>query len=388
MGLRFLYITLILSLFAFDSLKADYNFEEDKKRQIFYLKNDIFEIQELVDRNNSILEEFRAELKSYNDTISILSDLIGLVQNNINQENDDLLLEEIRINSDNSKLNKLKESFKQKLIWMYKHGSSYDMEILFTAGSINEFYVRLEYLNKISQLRKNDFKRIQSNQFVIEEKKKILSLKSRQRLSYIEAKKVDQRTLYEKKVIVEDRIGRVTAENENYSRQLERKKKELTALQNRIAFMKDNFVYKIDQRVDYTGIPVSSLKGKLILPVNSVNIIEDFGTSVNPATLTITYNNGVDVSIARNSDVKCIADGIVEDVRYFPALGNILIVNHGEEYRTVYAVLSEVNVQKGAQVNAGDIIAKTGDNQNGQSFHFELWSGTKPIDPKEWFKRG
>lgn len=388
MGLRLFYISLTLSLFTFGNIKADYNFEEDKRKQIFYLKNDVFEIQELVDRNNGLLEEFKTELKSYNDTIGILSDLIGIAQTNVNEENIDLLLEEIQINNDNSKLNKLKESFKQKLIWMYKHGSNYDTEILFTARSINEFYVRLAYLNKISQLRKNDFKRIQSNQFVIEEKKTILNLKSRQRLSYIAAKKEDQRSLYEKKVIVEDRINRVLAENENYNRQLDRKKKELAALQSRIDFMKDNLVYKIDQYVDYTGMPISSLKGKLILPVNSVNIIEDFGTSVNPGTLTITYNNGVDVSIARNSEVKCIAEGIVEDIRYFPALGNIVIVNHGEGYRSVYAILREVNVQKGSQVTAGSIIAKTGDNQNGQSFHFELWAGNKPVDPKEWFKRG
>ena len=83
-----------------------------------------------------------------------------------------------------------------------------------------------------------------------------------------------------------------------------------------------------------------------------------------------------------------MADGFVEEIRYIPFYGNTIIINHNNSYRTVYSVLKDINVIVKENIPAGKVIATTGENLNGQSFHFELWNDYTPLDPKPWFKRG
>ena len=129
------------------------------------------------------------------------------------------------------------------------------------------------------------------------------------------------------------------------------------------------------------------MKGRLILPVQSVDIIEDFGTQMNQNTLAVSYNNGIDVSIAKGSEVVSVADGVVESVSYIPSIGDVIIINHGNEYRTVYGLIDNIAVSVGDEVTAGKVIAFTSDNLDGQSFHFELWKDKEPQNPKFWFSR-
>ncbi|MFA5405034.1 MAG: M23 family metallopeptidase, partial [Ignavibacteria bacterium] len=114
----------------------------------------------------------------------------------------------------------------------------------------------------------------------------------------------------------------------------------------------------------------------------------DFGKSINPETKTVTYNNGVDVSISLGSEVKSVADGKVEVISFLPYFGNIIIIQHDDNFRSVYAIVKDINIQINSQVRAGDVIAKTSENNNGQCFHFELWKNNSPLDPKQWIRRG
>jgi len=236
-------------------------------------------------------------------------------------------------------------------------------------------------------MRKKDFDRIRNNQYLLEEKKKIYNLEAREKLDYITKKREDQRTLLEQKILNENTLKSLNYENENLNRQIEHKRKMINEIENYLSILKSDFIYEIDQKIDYAGKPFESLKQKLIIPVQSVNILSDFGESINPETRTITYNNGIDVSIAKGSDVKCVATGVVEDIQFIPTLGNVIIIKHDSIYKTIYATVEDITVTKNSSVNTGMIIAKTSENINGQSFHFELWINNYPTDPKFWFRR-
>jgi len=124
------------------------------------------------------------------------------------------------------------------------------------------------------------------------------------------------------------------------------------------------------------------------LPVNSTDIINDFGKSINPLTGTIVFNEGIDVSISENSEVRCVADGIVENIFDIPLYRKIIIIRHNNDYRTVYGIVKNTRVNIGSNVNAGDIIAYTSQNLDGQMFHFEIRKKLIPEDPKYWVSRG
>ena len=383
-------ISLILLLLTFSInflAKADYDLKKDKALQIYNFKKDIEMLEDVILKNDFLIDKYKNELKEFDNQISMITELLQNVEVNQLDSKEKLLLEEAGLIKRNNKLKNLKSKFKQKIIWLYKHGAGYNLEVIFSSETLNQFYVRLEYLNKVSHMRKKDFDRIRNNQFLLEEKKKIYNLEAREKLDYITKKREDQRTLLEQKILKESILKSLNYENENLNRQIEHKSKMINEIENYLSILKNDFIYEIDQKIDYAGKPFESLKQIFIIPVQSVNIISDFGESINPETRTITYNNGIDVSIAKGSDVKCIANGIVEDIQYIPTLGNIIIIKHDSIYKTIYATIEDITVTKNSSVNAGMIIAKTSENLNGQSFHFELWINNNPTDPKFWFRR-
>lgn len=390
MGLRLckiLAIAFLIAAYIPDVLNADYDLRKDKRNQISNYKNDVAQLEREIRENELQISRYKAEIEEFTSELKLLSKLIGEVEEHGVSESDSLFLNELEINRIKEKLDPLRENFKKKVIWLYKYGSDYETEILFTSKSLDNLYARMIYLNKISGIRKTEFDRIKESRFLMEEKKKLLSLQSRQRLGYISTKKEDQRTLYEKKILTENIVANLEDHNLNLKRQIDRLNENIKKIETRLANLGTEFIYEIKRNPEYTDTSFVQLKGKLILPVQSVDIVEDFGTYVNPNTLAVSYNNGIDVSIAKGSEVAVVADGIVETVTYIPSVGNVLIINHGNEYRTVYGLVDGMTVQAGEEVNAGDIIAFTSENIDGQAFHFELWNGKQPENPKFWFRR-
>jgi murein DD-endopeptidase MepM/ murein hydrolase activator NlpD len=263
---------------------------------------------------------------------------------------------------------------------------NYGLEVLFTSSTFNDFYIRLEYLQKISQMRKKDFEKIKNFEYVIEEKKRVLNLSKKEKLIYISEKKEDQRTLTEKKIIIEKKLSDLKTENETLTRQINIKRNFIDKIENEIISQKSNLILKLNQEIDYKSDDFSTLENKLIYPVNSKYLLIDFDRYFNPSTWTFEYNNGIDLSIARNSNVKCVADGIIENITFIPGYGNVLIVKHSDEYRTIYGVIKDIDVKLQQVVRAGENIAKTSDNLNGQCFHFEIWKNKTPLDPKKWIR--
>jgi septal ring factor EnvC (AmiA/AmiB activator) len=390
MGLRLykiLPVIFLATLLLPVTLSADYDLRKDKRKQISNYRSDLLQIEKEIIENDLQISRYKTEIDEFASQLKLLTKFIGEVESNGIDNSDSLFINEMEINRIKEKLDPLRENFKKKVIWLYKYGSDYETELLFSSKSLDNLYARMIYLNKISGIRKTEFEKIKENRFLIEEKKKLLSLQSRQRLSYISSKKEDQRTLYEKKILTENLVSNLEDHNVNLKRQMERINENIKKIETRLANLSSEFIYKIKREPDYKDTSFAQLKGNLILPVQSVDIIEDFGTYVNPNTLGVSYNNGIDVSIAKGSEVTAVADGIVESISYIPSIGNVVVINHGNEFRTVYALIDGLTVIRGDVVGAGNIIAFTSENIDGQAFHFEIWKDKQPENPKFWFRR-
>ncbi|MBL0385460.1 M23 family metallopeptidase [Tumebacillus sp. ITR2] len=98
-------------------------------------------------------------------------------------------------------------------------------------------------------------------------------------------------------------------------------------------------------------------------------------------------NQGVNLGLQNDAPFTVIAaaKGTVLSVTEDPLMGQTIEIQHDGGYTTYYASLSNVDVQKGAQVLAGQPIAKTGNNRlekdEKNHLHFELRKDGKPVDP-------
>ncbi len=382
---RFLIILAVL-IFVSGKLFADFNWLEDKKKQVYNYKRDIEKYENLIQQRNKIIADLGFRIKDINEKIKVISQLISNMS--YGSSNDDLLKQEADFIYRKERIERLKEEFKKRIIWLYKHGSDYQAQIIFTSESPSVLYARLEYLNKLTQSRKSDFDKIKYEELSLFEKKKIKSLNRDEFKKYFVQKREDKDLLLKEKISAEDSLTIAKEDSENFSKQIEKIKSKIADLEFSISQVKKPFVYKINNAADYDSRNIDNLKGRLIIPVNSIDIIKDFGRTTNPGTGTISLNNGIDVSVAENTEVLSVADGVVENIVSIPFYKSVIIVRHGNDYRTVYAILSKTMVQKGESVKTGMVIGYTGSTLENQSFHFEIWKNDSPLDPKQWIRRG
>ena len=132
----------------------------------------------------------------------------------------------------------------------------------------------------------------------------------------------------------------------------------------------------------YKTVPI----GKITWPVKSRKIQSPFGENTNPITRTVTDNPGIDISIKNGSVVKAAAKGKVSLVHWLAGYGTLVILNHGNGVRTVYANLSSVWVKKNDKVAKGKGIGKSGKTADGEFLHFELWQGSTRLNPAYYLR--
>ena len=130
------------------------------------------------------------------------------------------------------------------------------------------------------------------------------------------------------------------------------------------------------------GGPFSSLKGKLRLPVRG-ELIGRFGGQRRSG---VASTKGVFISAAEGQPVQAVALGQVVYADWMRGYGNLLIVDHGEAYLSIYANNEALLKQVGELVAAGEAIATVGASGGNEEtgLYFELRHLGIAFDPLRW----
>ena len=129
----------------------------------------------------------------------------------------------------------------------------------------------------------------------------------------------------------------------------------------------------------------AALKGKLRLPIRG-ELASRFGTSREDGGTTW---KGLFIKAPQGEEVKAVAPGQVVFADWMRGFGNLLIVDHGGEYLSIYGNNETLFKQAGEAVGSGDAIARVG-NSGGNpetGLYFELRFRGAPFDPQTWVKR-
>lgn len=103
-----------------------------------------------------------------------------------------------------------------------------------------------------------------------------------------------------------------------------------------------------------------------------------------------THAEGIDVEVPVGTSVRAAGGGTVVEVRNDATLGRLVRLRHRDGYETVYAVTSEVLVEKDDRVPAGAVIALSGSGENMPlpHLHFEIRRDGVAVDPLSLVKPG
>lgn len=130
------------------------------------------------------------------------------------------------------------------------------------------------------------------------------------------------------------------------------------------------------------GGPFDTLRGKLRLPVRG-ELTGRFGAQRGNAGINL---KGVFIRAPEGRQVRAIAAGQVVFADWMRGFGNLLIIDHGEAYLSVYANNETLLKQVGDIVAAGEPIATVGATGGSEEsgLYFELRHLGKPFDPLTW----
>ena len=120
-----------------------------------------------------------------------------------------------------------------------------------------------------------------------------------------------------------------------------------------------------------------------ILPSRG-SITSYFGMRRNPfGGRGYEFHEGVDISASHGSEIIASGDGVVEYSGWKSGYGNVVFINHGYGYVTVYAHNSKLLVKEGHKVKKGQAISLMGSTgrSTGTHVHFEIRINSVPINP-------
>jgi septal ring factor EnvC (AmiA/AmiB activator) len=132
------------------------------------------------------------------------------------------------------------------------------------------------------------------------------------------------------------------------------------------------------------GNPFSALKGRLSLPVRG-ELANRFGS---PRADGGIIWKGLFIRSINGEEVKAIAGGRVVFADWLRGFGNLMIVDHGSSYMSLYGNNETNHKRAGDAVRGGDTIATVG-NSGGNpesGLYFELRHQGKPFDPLNWVR--
>jgi septal ring factor EnvC (AmiA/AmiB activator) len=328
----------------------------------------------------------------------------------------------------------LKEQYKRLLIYAYKHRNKYGkMMYIFSSSNYFEAVKRNNYLRRVSDIQRKQFKLIkQSQRFIkteitsiktekekkeellvlkIEEKNKMLSDKEKKQQALNKLKKDETKLLADLKTTerqktelkrrIKQAIEKEIAEAEAKARK-EQQRKEAKAApsgNNATTSSTANASAKpAEKKLVITETKESvalsknfeSNRGRLPWPVLKGSIVEGYGKNPHPTIPNVyTNNNGIDIGAPRNAQVRSVFQGEVTSVLNIPGAGKVIIIKHGN-YRTVYSNLQEVYVSVGANVGTKQAIGSLLTESEGglSTAHFEIHqviNGTvQRINPTLW----
>ncbi|MDO9366391.1 MAG: peptidoglycan DD-metalloendopeptidase family protein [Methylotenera sp.] len=133
---------------------------------------------------------------------------------------------------------------------------------------------------------------------------------------------------------------------------------------------------------EFAGANFAALKGKLRLPVRG-DVTNHFGASREDSGVSW---KGLFIKANEGAEVKSVASGRVVFADWLRGFGNLVIVDHGDGYMSLYGNNQAILKQAGERVRGGDAIASVGNSGGNEAngVYYELRLQSRPFDPLSW----
>jgi hypothetical protein len=127
-----------------------------------------------------------------------------------------------------------------------------------------------------------------------------------------------------------------------------------------------------------------------IMPVSNKDLkrtASGWGMRMHPIYRIPRFHYGMDFTAPTGTDVVATGNGIVKEVDRNAGYGNIIVIDHGYGYETLYGHLSRTNVKVGQTINRGDLIGFVGSTgaSTAPHLHYEVMKNGQKVNPQNYY---
>lgn len=296
-----------------------------------------------------------------------------------------------------STLQDQQERLGDQLYQQYLHGREGHLQILLQQQDPNVIARDLQYFSYVSRARAELIASIRDN---IDKVAKLNTEAEAELQRLAELKEAQEKERQELSAQKQERrklLSKLSAQIKSQRGEIDKLKRDEKRLSNLVKKLSRVVVRKPQPRKSEPGQPIgrnealpsssisgnfAALKGKLNLPVRG-DIVNRFGDERKDTGVSW---KGIFIRSAEGNEVKAVAPGMVVFADWLRGFGNLLIVDHGNDYMTLYANNQALLRKVGEEVKGGDTIASVGNSGGNEDagLYFELRHQSKPLDPLGW----
>lgn len=391
MAVRIL-VTLVL-LFSLDSLSY-----ADVRDDLRGINREIKEKRKLLNRSVTVETKVSSELEVIDKSLKEKQAQLKVLQNDLLKAQKGISSFQREIDSVQKDVDAKKELIQHRIRALYKSGDIGTVRMLFTAESFPQMAENMRYTQSVLAHDRKLVEEYQTRLAELSRMKKLLEADS-YRLNHLKQGVADKsKEIAEEKNRKTVYLDKVREEKKGYQSSLRELQANARRLQSMIEKLeaqgrkrystKSGAKSKTDPGSGLVVLPdqgFGAQKGRLKLPAKG-NITSTFGRHKHPEFNSFTINNGLTIAASAGDPIHAVFDGSVIFADYFKGYGNMMIIDHGGGYFSLYAHASRFSKKVGSQVSRNESVGTVGDldSASGPKLYFEIRYQGKPVNPSFW----
>lgn len=386
-------------------LQAQDTAKQESRRDA--LRKEIAQLEQQLKENASKSNNAMTELKLVRKQVATRRELVAESEREIRALSDTIAARQAAAERLRERLATM-ESYYRKLIRnAYKNRDARVWySLLLSSKNFGQATRRYVYLRDLSGTMNSQARRLQAMRRALEDDLARLTMLKEEAEAVHKAREQDLQSLRQEELRSDRLVADLQKDKNRYQKELNTKRKQVEALNREIERIiaqaveearkkeaaskqqgnRQTTTKSTQQDIKLSG-EFAANKGKLPWPADGP-VVETFGKHNHPVytTLVMPANNGVNIGLSPDAEVKAVYDGEVKRIIVMPGYGRCILVQHGD-YFTFYCKLGHVDVKNGDKVKTGQTLGRI-DTIDGQTeLHFEVWKEKEPENPELWLRK-
>jgi len=273
----------------------------------------------------------------------------------------------------------------RRFVSMYKKGRQSNWKTILSLSTMNQVMVWMKYQKIIIENDKRNIRLLKTQQESITVQRDLLQKERTKRKKLLNEAAFEQNILKKDKSKEKQLLASVLQTEKSLNDQIKQKQKAYRRIKKLISSSEKN-----RSRANYREMNTefAKLKGKMPWPING-ELVSRYGKYRSNEFKLTEENIGIEIKAAESALAESVCKGRVQAIEWQRGLGNIVLIDHGKGYYSVYGRLNVVLINLDEDVNSGTVIGQVGTkgSLHGTKLHFQIWKGKTALNPSLWLKK-